>query len=312
MTPVIKNARIASLHYGRQLVPRRGERRPMQQANKDSIALHGEPLENVLPGMDYATDVGRPAAEVDQPGLAAAANQAPMQDSARAPAASTEVACPAASAADSAADPAAAAAPAADSVAYRAAYQQGCEDGRQQGLQAGFEQGREQGLQEGRAQATQEFDLECRTQARRALQAHEAGAAALQALRVQLQEADASLQAKAELLAVDIAWTALMRLLADAAGKREAVAGMVRAVLGESRSQEILRIGLAQSDLALLQAELPPDFASFSLLADARVQSGGCIVETVAGALDGRLETRLHALRQLLLSQQEAAGGDAP
>jgi flagellar assembly protein FliH len=295
VTPIIKNARVATLELSRQLAPQRGPRPAARRSPEDSLELQSDALSGDLPASGYA-----PAAVRAAGARAFAASQGTEGSP------DTDLIEDGGARQQSVADELLA-----DDPAYRAAYEDGCQEGIKQGHADGHAQGLEQGRQEGRAQAEQEMDQQQQAEASRALDAAEAGVSALQALLTQLQEADSTLQAKAEVLAVDIAWTALMRLLAEAAGKRETVAAMVRAVLGQSRSQQVLRIGLSQADLALMQKELPTDFAGFSLVADVRVQSGGCIVETVAGALDGRLETQLHALRQVLVAPEESATGAA-
>lgn len=286
MITIIKNARVPTLDIPRPLAPQRGPRAAPRRSPEDSLELGAEEPVEALPASGYA-----PAAL--RAGGAGFTGTNARQE------------------AEEVADVPDGVESFLDDSAYRTAYEAGRLEGIRLGHAEGHAQGLEQGRQEGRAEAGQELDQQQQAEARRALEAAEAAASALQALLVQLQEADSALQAKAEVLAVDIAWTALMRLLAEAAGKRETVAAMVRAVLAQSRSQAVLRIGLSQADLALLQEQGPADFSGFSLVADVRVQSGGCIVETVAGALDGRLETQLHALRQVLVAQDETATGAA-
>lgn len=306
MTPVIKNARIAPLSYAQPLGPRRRD-----PGNAGRMGAASAKLDAQAPTGNAQSLAQTPgdAVQADDTalGLREKALRTPPPDSAPAwtgqpvPIAQGDAEAGHQSALKEAREPS-------ERLGVEENNQQQCEQGYEQGyeqgLKEGLEQGRQQGVQEGRAQAEQEIDQARRAEASRALAANEATAKALQALHTQLQQADDALQAKAESLAVDLAWTALTRLLADAAGKREAVAGMVRAVLGETRSQEVVRIGLAAADLRILQAQSPSEFAAFSLVADARVQTGGCIVETVAGALDGRLETQLQTLRQVLLARQ--------
>lgn len=75
----------------------------------------------------------------------------------------------------------------------------------------------------------------------------------------------------------------------------------MRAVLEQLPDRKLLSIHLAPADHALLHDEAQPPRLGAALVADERVALGGCIVETDAGSLDGRLETRLAELKAVLL-----------
>ncbi len=77
--------------------------------------------------------------------------------------------------------------------------------------------------------------------------------------------------------------------------------GVVAEVLKRVREERELRIHVNPQDLPLLRTAEPGIAASlpgrnFTLVADARVEAGGCIVESALGSLDGRLEVQLAGL----------------
>ncbi|WP_206668780.1 FliH/SctL family protein [Lacisediminimonas profundi] len=190
-------------------------------------------------------------------------------------------------------------------------------DGREQGYAAGFAAGHEAGhvagheagLEQGLARG-QELCQERAEQAdRRSRAQSEANARSLQALGEQIVQSTSAWQAGAEELAVEIAWTALLRLLGATAGQRDTVAGMVASVLEQHRQRHVLSIHLAPGDFALVgQHEEALCAGNPRLVPDDRVQLGGCIIETDAGGLDARLESQLGELRTVLLAQLASRG----
>ena len=82
---------------------------------------------------------------------------------------------------------------------------------------------------------------------------------------------------------------------------RAAAAGAVTEVLKRVKEGRELTVRVSPAELALLQQEEGQLAAAvpgrkFSLVADARVELGGCIVESKLGTLDGRLEVQLREL----------------
>ena len=167
----------------------------------------------------------------------------------------------------------------------------GDEDSRQQGWNVGYEQGIEEGLRLGREEAL-------------ALQSsNERLAAVAEAINLMNQ----SWQAELESAAIEIGYAALLRIVGQKAGDRAMVESMVRAVLEQLPERRLLNIHLAPADHALFHdgEKVSPNLGAV-LLADERVSMGGCIVETDAGSLDGRLETRLAELKALLVEMHLA------
>ena len=205
-------------------------------------------------------------------------------------------------------------------------YADGYEDGKNDGYDLGFAAGLAQGEAEGAAQAA-------RTAQERQHQLQEAFVAAV---RAELARADQTLEAAAQALAIELAWTAILRLLGTAAGKRESVQAMVAEVMQQLGEHKPLRVCVAPADLALLQPSCTgeagaaaaacqaqasasePGFDEASkrdngdsrallrhlqLQPDERVGMGGCIIVCEAGDLDGRLESQLLQLKAVLLAQ---------
>lgn len=127
-----------------------------------------------------------------------------------------------------------------------------------------------------------------------------------------LHQAKASVIENAEDLIVEIAYTAICRIIGQAAVTPAAVAGMVGQLLLSWRERNQLVVRLNPQDLELVRQA--PDFASLdqqaALRADASIRAGGCIVESDGGSLDARLETQLARLRETLLSVRASRSGD--
>jgi len=94
---------------------------------------------------------------------------------------------------------------------------------------------------------------------------------------------------------------------------KKTVTEMVAAALQNARQQEKLTVRVNPSDLSLIEEErekfLPSTRARFiDFVADPRVSSGGCLIESEVGTIDARLETQLRVLERALLAQSEGEG----
>jgi flagellar assembly protein FliH len=106
---------------------------------------------------------------------------------------------------------------------------------------------------------------------------------------------------------VEIAFTAVCRMLGATAATRDAVAAMVRALVGEAREPAQLRIRLHPHDLALLAEDRCGLDPRLVLQADSDIGTGGCQIEGPDGTLDARLELQVRQLRATLLAARGAA-----
>ena len=107
-------------------------------------------------------------------------------------------------------------------------------------------------------------------------------------------------------LIVEIAFEAVGKILGEALARRDGVQAAVREVIRGVREREHLVVRVSPRDHQLLtSAGLLPrngDGNRLELVADERVELGGCLIETSGGTLDGRLETQLQRLRDTLVS----------
>ena len=92
--------------------------------------------------------------------------------------------------------------------------------------------------------------------------------------------------------------------------EKQTVTDIVAAALHIARQQEKLTVRVNPSDLSLIEEErekfLPSGRARFiDFVADPRVASGGCLIESEVGTIDARLETQLRVLERALLAQSE-------
>jgi flagellar assembly protein FliH len=115
---------------------------------------------------------------------------------------------------------------------------------------------------------------------------------------------------------VEIVSEALSKVAGPLLSSREAASGAVREVLKRVKEGRELTIRVNAADLRSLQPEqerLATALAGrkFSLVGDARVDIGGCIVESKLGSLDGRFEVQLRELYETLRAAK-AAQADTP
>jgi flagellar assembly protein FliH len=101
---------------------------------------------------------------------------------------------------------------------------------------------------------------------------------------------------------VELAYTAICRIIGETATARGTVASMVNQVLASFRERDKLTVRLNPQDYDSLHpaSEAAVNFGT-TLRADASVGVGGCVVESEAGYLDARLETQLARLCEALL-----------
>jgi flagellar biosynthesis/type III secretory pathway protein FliH len=179
-----------------------------------------------------------------------------------------------------------------------ASYAEGYEDGHAEGSREGYRRGHEEGLQEGIEQ-----------ERRAARDAEEARDRWIGKLANAIGAACERWEREVEAGAIDIAYAAVLRIIGGAAGNRAMVAALVRGLLEQLPERRLLSLHLSPSDHALLEDDLASlPLCGAAVVADERVDIGGCIIETDAGSLDGRLETQLAGLRDLLLSLHRSGG----
>ena len=150
----------------------------------------------------------------------------------------------------------------------------------------------------------------------------EAGASVeqrLQALDAVLASARAALAGEitgAEDVIVEIAFEAVGRILGEAMSHREGALAAVREVVRGVHERERLRVRVAPADLEMLRQHRArlvdgSDAGGVDLVADERVELGGCLVETAGGTIDARLETQVARLAETLAAARRQRA-DAP
>ena len=120
-------------------------------------------------------------------------------------------------------------------------------------------------------------------------------------------------QERAELAesCADVVAEVLAKIAGSVLASREAIVGAVTTVLSRMKDDRAATIRVHAGDLPILQ-EYGPTLTQllgprkFTLVADARVMIGGCIVETSQGSLDGRLEVQLREMCETLRSAKVA------
>lgn len=144
-------------------------------------------------------------------------------------------------------------------------------------------------------------------QARQQVQSEYAGE--LEHLRELVQSARAALEQQLEGLmdiGTEIVYEAVTKIMGRAYPDQQGVVGVVREVIRHAKDRTRLVVRVHPDDQPVLAAcaeELVTglNVGQIEVLGDDRVALGGCLLETPAGNLDGRLEIQLQQLRDTLL-----------
>lgn len=111
-------------------------------------------------------------------------------------------------------------------------------------------------------------------------------------------------------IGVEIVFEAVTRILGRNYLERDGVIAMVREVIRHAKDRSRLVIRVSPADYALLDTERESLIEGWNnqqvdVIADDRVELGGCLLESPAGNLDGRLEVQLQQLRETLLNARQ-------
>jgi flagellar assembly protein FliH len=187
------------------------------------------------------------------------------------------------------------AAPAAPEICYEEYKQRFAlelEAQRQEAAERGWQEGREAGL--AKAMSEQAAQLK-------------ALGALLRSARGRLDDGIGELSE----LGAQIAFEAVCKVLGQAMTTRESVLAAVRETVRHARDRSRLTLRVSPADFAAIREHLDTvleglEAGQVEVAADERVELGGCLLETPAGQLDGRLEVQLASLRQALLAARAA------
>lgn len=127
----------------------------------------------------------------------------------------------------------------------------------------------------------------------------------LQQIALNAQQAFDQEEQKLQLICVEIVGDALAKIAGPLLASEQASVGAVREILSRVKEERELFIRVSRDDIDSIR-KLESDFngllgnRKYELIADARVELGGCIVETRLGSLDGRFEVQLRELYETL------------
>lgn len=160
--------------------------------------------------------------------------------------------------------------------------------------------GVERGLAEGRERAAAEYAEE------------------LAALASLVAAARASLDRAVDGLAeigVEIVWEAVCKIIGQTMTDRDAVVAVVQEVVRRTKDRAQLVVRVSPTDWTIIaerRAQLLEGLnaGAVDIVADERVELGGCLVETRTGGLDGRLEVQLDRLREILIHTKGAMSSE--
>lgn len=104
------------------------------------------------------------------------------------------------------------------------------------------------------------------------------------------------------LQASDVVMAALVKILGKSLIKPEVSLSAIKEVINISNESEVHRILVSPEDYMLIEKyKVQLGFSeAFQFVSDARVESGGCILELSSGLVDGRIDVQLKTLHELL------------
>jgi flagellar biosynthesis/type III secretory pathway protein FliH len=176
-----------------------------------------------------------------------------------------------------------------------------------------FDAAQEQGFAEGMRAAESEIKLQVEKIAARLREEHAAAIKRLQAEQEHLRkvalsfpEALVAHAAEAELLAVEVAFASVTRLLGDKSADRSLMKDLCQRIVHEyGHPPAILRV--SEADMPLLESiEL-----GIPVEADRRLAPGQCVIDAARGQFESGLDVRLDALCKTLLATVALHRGQA-
>jgi flagellar assembly protein FliH len=171
-------------------------------------------------------------------------------------------------------------------------------------MQAGYEQGHAEGLAAALAENAEKIDAEVLS-LQQVVTAAEAGM-------------HASLEERIEDSVVEIVCAAVSKIVGEAATTASGAEAIIRQMLQEVDRRDSVSVHISPADHQFFTQSEKNSIQGLSasgltLVADERVEYGGCLLETQAGELDGRVETQLKRFMDLMLKirSQHNSGGVA-
>ncbi|MBL8515552.1 MAG: hypothetical protein JNM76_01175 [Betaproteobacteria bacterium] len=207
---------------------------------------------------------------------------------------------------------------------YEAGFEQGQRDGHSAGLQAGHQAGFEEGMVAAQEESARQVELAASEATKELQQVFDQritdAVNHLAALRERIELEFSRRLEQAEDEVLTLSWEIACRVIGPAACTPEAVSHMVRQALQEWRSRRPVTILLNPDDFALLQGppgrlaklieDIPEAKSRISeWLPDPAIEWGGCVIRSVAGGLDARLDFQLQVLKEALAKARSLALG---
>ena len=111
-------------------------------------------------------------------------------------------------------------------------------------------------------------------------------------------------------LLVELVGEALKKCLNEEAGKGDLVVNLVGEALLKAQDRVHLKLHLNPADMNEIEAhrnelQLTVGAAEMELIADARIERGGCVLDTEDGTVDVRLNTVVDKIKESLTSEMK-------
>jgi flagellar assembly protein FliH len=166
---------------------------------------------------------------------------------------------------------------------------------REQGHQEGFEKGKQDGFAQGEVEGKNSYS---------ALMTN------LNSLMDNLTSERKKLVADLQPMLVELVGEALKRCLGKEAENGTLVVEFVKEALAKAQDKVQLKLHLNPDDMAEIEAQkkqlqLSVGVSEMELIADARVERGGCLLETEGGSVDVRLNTVVEQVKESLTSEMK-------
>jgi flagellar biosynthesis/type III secretory pathway protein FliH len=162
---------------------------------------------------------------------------------------------------------------------------------RQDAAEAGRESGYKAGREEGRTELAQQ-------------------AAHLNELIIRITKAHEEKLMAAEEEIVEVVFASVAKILGDSLVSADGVIAIVKQSIKQLVTRDRLAIHLSPEDKRLLDKVAVESEETFfgngvEIVADERIELGGCILQSMTGGLDARLEVQMQLLRECLMSVAE-------
>lgn len=165
----------------------------------------------------------------------------------------------------------------------------------EEGRKDGFEKGKQEGFVQGEIEGKSAYSEQTKT---------------LHSLMESLSAERKKLVGDLQPMLVELVGSALQRCLGQIAQDGQLVLGFVREALTKAQDRVQLKLHLNPEDMAEVEAkrkelQLSVGAGEMELIADARIERGGCVLETEAGMVDVRLSTVVEQVKESLTAEMK-------